>query len=401
MAGRYKKTKITTRSVEGMNPGEALSDINLPGFHVRCQQGAKVYFVRKFAFGQRHYFNIGEHAKAGLTERKARDQAERIIYGIKQGSNPTAERQKMRDMPTLNKFADLFFETQGAKLKRSTLIDYKSSYNTHVRKSAMGKLKLDRITHQNLTALHHRMREKRRSANKILQILSSMFSEAQRAGYVEFGFNPTKGIKHFKTEARQRFLSETELAQIGDVLSQVEDDGSECLYAIAAIRLLIFTGARRNEILTLRWEWVDFERGVLYLPDSKTGGKVIHLSPPALELLTTLPRVNGNPYVIVGQTPGTHWVNLRKPWVRIRDLAGIQPITLPDGTVQHVRLHDLRHSFASLAVNGGASLPMIGALLGHSQVSTTARYAHLADDPLRKVNDEAGNRAANALSGKR
>lgn len=397
MSGRYLKTKITTRAVESLKPGEALSDITLPGYHVRCQKGARVYFVRKYAFGQRHYFNIGEHAKAGLTERKARDKAEGIIYEIKQGNNPTAERQKMRDMPTLNTFANFFFETYASKLKQSTLADYKSSYNTHVRNSKLGKLKLDRITHQNLTALHFKLKEKRRSANKILQILSSMYNEAQRAGYVEFGFNPTKNIKHYKIEARQRFLSEAELEQIGGVLSQAEEDGSESLYAIAAIRLLIFTGARRNEILTLRWEWVDFERGVLNLPDSKTGSKIIHLSPPALELLSTLPRVRGNPFVIVGLRPGTHLVNLRKTWVRVREKAGITPITLPDETLQHARLHDLRHSFASIAVNGGASLPMIGALLGHSQVSTTARYAHLADDPLKKVNDDAGNIAARAL----
>lgn|GEM_PF-6862409 len=234
-----------------------MSDINLPGYHVRCQKYAKVYFVRKYAFGQRLYFNIGDHAKAGLTDRKARD-----------------------------------------KLKPSTLTDYKSSYNTLVRNSKLGKLKLDRITHQNVTALHFKLKEKRRSANKILQIPSSMYNEAQRTGYVEFGFNPTKKIKHYKVEARQRFLSEAELEQIGAALSQSEEDGSESLYAIAAIRLLIFTGARRNEILTLRWEWVDFERGVLYLPDSKTGGKIIHLSPPVLELLEALPRVKRNPYMI-------------------------------------------------------------------------------------------------------
>lgn len=179
----------------------------------------------------------------------------------------------MRDMPSLNAFADIFFETHASKLKPSTLADYKSSYNSHVRNSKLSKLKLDRITYQNLTSLHYKLKEKRRSANNILQILSSMYNEAQRAGYVEIGFNPTKSIKHYKIEARQRFLSESELERIGSILSQVEKNGSESLYAIAAIPMLIFTGARRNEILILRWEWVDFDRSVLNLPDSKTGGE--------------------------------------------------------------------------------------------------------------------------------
>jgi len=114
-------------------------------------------------------------------------------------------------------------------------------------------------------------------------------------------------------------------------------------------------------------------------------------------LLANLPRIEGNPFVIVGNQSGGHWINLRKPWVRMRDAARLEPVTLPDGRVQEVRIHDLRHSFASLAINNGASLPMIGALLGHTQVSTTARYAHLADDPLRRVNDAAGKKAAAAM----
>jgi integrase len=208
------------------------------------------------------------------------------------------------------------------------------------------------------------------------------------------GFNPTRRVKHFPVQSRQRFLTETELARVGEVLSEAEKDGSEDPYALAAIRLLIFTGCRRDEILGARWAWVDIERGILNLPDSKTGAKPVLLSPAAIEVLTNLEQVEGNPFIIVGARAGQRWVNLRKVWVRIRERAGLKPEILTNGKVQQVRLHDLRHSFASLLADGGASLTMIGKLLGHSNPQTTARYAHLTDDPLRRLSADIGDRIA-------
>lgn len=400
MAANHRNAKITTRLVEGLKMGEVVSDTHLPGFCVRCQKQAKTYFVRKYANGRRHFVSIGEHAVAGLTERKARDKAQEIIISIRQGDNPTAERTRIKNMPTLSEYAEQFFQEHGKKLKPSTLRDYKSIFRTHVSSSKLAKLKLYELKKSDLANLHTRMHGKKRTANKVLQIISSIYREAEQAGIIEYNFNPTKGIKHYKIEARQRFLSQDELTRIGKALSESENDGSENLYAITAIRLLIYTGARLNEILTLRWDWVDLESGYLHLPDSKTGRKVIHLSPPALDLLSNLPKVKGNPFVIVGDREGTHWVNLRKPWERIKTKASIEATTLPDGSRQHVRLHDLRHNFASLAASGGASLLMIGALLGHRQASTTARYAHLTDDPLKQVNDAAGETVAKALNSK-
>ena len=394
---KYRKAKITTRLVENLKIGEVVSDTHLPGFCVRCQKLARIYFVRKYANGRRHFVSIGEHAVAGLTERKARDKAQEIIISIRQGENPTAERTRINNMPTLSEYAEQFFQEHGKKLKTSTLRDYKSIFRTHVSSSKLGKLKLHELKKSDLANLHTRMHTKKRTANKVLQIISSIYREAEQAGLIEKNINPTKGIKHYKIEARQRFLSQDELINIGQVLSESETDNSENIYAITAIRLLIYTGARLNEILTLRWEWVDLEHGYLYLPDSKTGQKVIHLSTPAQDLLSNLPKIKGNPYVIVGEKEGSHWVNLRKPWERIKKKAGIKPTTLPNGSKQHVRIHDLRHNFASLAASGGASLLMIGALLGHRQVSTTARYAHLTDDPLKDVNNAAGKTAAKAL----
>ncbi len=156
---------------------------------------------------------------------------------------------------------------------------------------------------------------------------------------------------------------------------------------IAAIRLLVLTGARLSEIRSLRWDEVDLERRAIRLRDSKTGEKTIHLSEAAVEVLEALPRLPDNPHVICGNRKGACLVNLQKPWRRIRAMAG-----LPD-----VRLHDLRHSFASVAAAQGLSLPMIGALLGHSQPATTARYAHLADDPVGRANAAVSEQIAHAM----
>ena len=187
----------------------------------------------------------------------------------------------------------------------------------------------------------------------------------------------------------ERFLATEELARLGAVLSEAERTATELPSVIAAIRLLIFTGARLGEILSLQWRDVDFERACLRLPESKTGAKVIHLNAPAMEVLNGLAREEGNPWVIAGRLPGKPLVNLRRPWHRIREAAGLED----------VRLHDLRHSFASVGVTSGLSLPMIGALLGHAQPATTARYAHLAADPLKQAADLIGDRIAAAMKG--
>jgi integrase len=160
---------------------------------------------------------------------------------------------------------------------------------------------------------------------------------------------------------------------------------------------LLLTGCRRDEILTARWEWIDFQRALLNLPDSKTGSKAVYLSPAALEVLSILPRLDGNPFVIAGKKEAQRFVGLRRVWVRIRNAAKLAPSALANGKLEHVRLHDLRHSFASLSASGGASLLMIGKLLGHSNPATTARYSHLLDDPLRRVSESVGNRLSAAF----
>ncbi|MGH6794828.1 MAG: site-specific integrase [Methylocella sp.] len=160
-------------------------------------------------------------------------------------------------------------------------------------------------------------------------------------------------------------------------------------FAVAAIRLLILTGARLREILDAQWSQVDFERGVIFLADSKTGRKPIYLSAAAQAVLASLPRIKGNPHVIAGAKDGAPRADLKKPWAAVCRAAGREGL----------RLHDLRHSFASFGAGASLGLPIIGKLLGHSQAATTHRYAHLDADPLRRAVDTIGATIAAAMDG--
>jgi len=192
--------------------------------------------------------------------------------------------------------------------------------------------------------------------------------------------NPCLGVKKYPEVKRERFLTLDEVARLARSIQLCEDAGAISVYAAAAIRLLIFTGARLGEILTLQWDHVDLDRDTLWLPDSKTGKKTIALSPQSAAILRSIPRISNNPYVIVGRNGDGHMVNLGKPWGIVKDGAKLAGL----------RLHDLRHTFASIAAAEGASLPVIGKLLGHTQAATTARYAHLTEDQTRQLNNQVG-----------
>ena len=192
-----------------------------------------------------------------------------------------------------------------------------------------------------------------------------MMNLAEAWGLRLTGSNPARHIKKYREQKRERYLTRQELQHLGAVLADPKTKAVESPFVIAAIGLLVLTGARLTEILTLRWDHVDLAHQVLRLPDSKTGAKLIYLNTAAINLLRTMPRMAGNPYVIAGKNRGARLINLQKPWRRIRGKANLAD----------VRIHDLRHSFASVAAGTGMSLPMIGKLLGHSQPVTTARYA--------------------------
>jgi integrase len=218
-----------------------------------------------------------------------------------------------------------------------------------------------------------------------------MMNLAEAWGLRLDGSNPVRHVKKYREDKRERYLTKAELQRLGAVLADPQTKAMESPFVVAAIGLLVLTGARLIEILTLRWEYVDLENEVLRLPDSKTGAKLIYLNAAAINLLRTMPRMAGNPYLIAGKNPGARLINLQKPWRRIRAKANLDD----------VRIHDLRHSFASVAAGTGMSLPMIGKLLGHSQPVTTARYAHLAADPIRAASNLIGAEIDAAMNSKK
>jgi integrase len=274
------------------------------------------------------------------------------------------------------------------KLKPNTADGYQRVARLYVLPS-LGRYPIGEVKRTDIARLHHEMRSKPCQANSTLAMLSKFFGWAEKHGLRPDGSNPCRHVEKYPEGRRERFLSQAEFGRLGDALREAEHEKTCSPWVIAAIRLLAFTGARRNEILTLRWEHVSDEHERLLLPESKTGRKGIPLNPPALAVLHDIPRLVGNPYVICGERPGRHLVNLEKPWRRIRAAAKLDD----------VRLHDLRHSFASVAASGGQSLVIIGKMLSHSQPATTARYAHLADDPVKAASEAVGRYIAAAMDG--
>jgi len=402
--------KLTKRAVDALKPSAARYvawDTELAGFGVRVSPtGRKSYVFRYRASGGRSGRSrepvIGVHGP--ITPDQAREIARTWAALVAAGGDPAADRESLRQAPTVSDLLDRFITDHAERNnKPSTVRNVKQTIENHLR-PALGRIKVRDVTRADISKFHGSLRSTPYQANRALALLSKAFSLAEVWGLRSDSSNPCMRVQRFEEKARERFLSEKEFAALGDVLAKAErgeliPKGKDApVYvspqAITAIRLLLFTGARVSEILGLRWEFVNGENNTAELLDSKTGKKTIHLPPAALEVLNDLERpASGKGYVVRGGRGNGDacqpLVNIKKPWGILRTAAGL------DG----VRLHDLRHSFASAAVAGGMSLPMIGALLGHRDVKTTARYAHLADDPIRAAAAQVGNRIAGAMKG--
>lgn len=384
------KKKLTVRLINGIKSGTPetfIWDTEVPGFGLRVWPSGKRVFIFQYRnrYRQTRRMVIGHFGV--LTPEKARKIAKDRASEVQHGGDPGAERSEAAKAPTVAQLAERYMTEHALQKKkpRSAQSD-ESNLKNHVLPN-LGSKKVAAVSRADVARLHHSMRETPGAANRVLALLSKMFTLAEKWGLRSDGTNPCRHVERYPERKLERFLSEAELARLARVLVEAERTRTELPSALAAIRLLLFTGARLSEILTLRWEYVDLESQCLRIPDSKTGAKTIHLPPAALEVLHNLERDKDNPYVIIGAKRGSHLINLRKPWGRIRAKAQLDD----------VRLHDLRHSFASMAVAGGLSLPVIGALLGHTQPATTARYTHLADDPLKQAVNIAGGRIAAAM----
>jgi len=385
--------RITKRAVDALAApatGEAvLWDDALAGFGVRVRPGnVKAYVVLYRAGAGRsaplRKVTIGKHGSP-WTPDTARTEAKRLLGLVAGGADPAGVKSERRMAESMADLAARFLaEHVDAKRKDRTAAEYRRLLDKIIL-PALGKKKIGDVTRADIARLHHANRDAPYQANRMLAVLSKMFNLAEAWGIRPDGSNPCRHIERNPERGRERMLSAAELARLGDALAAYDCSP----YVPAAVKLLLFTGARLSEILGLHWDHVDIERGEARLPDSKTGAKTLYLPPPALAVLAGLPRVQGNLHVIVGQKDGAGLVNLEKPWRAIRKAAD-----LPD-----VRLHDLRHAFASVGAAGGDSLLVIGKLLGHAQAATTARYAHLAADPVKAAAAGIAGRIAVALGG--
>lgn len=395
------RIKITKAALDKSDPAAktyTLRDTEIPGFSVRVYpNGRKAFFYRYRVGGGRgaqiREPRIGDLGE--LTVAESRDIAKSWAASVRQGGDPMAVRQSLRDAPTMNHLFDRYLAEYAARHKKPASLRNDTRMIEKRLRFAFGRKRVHSVTRKEIRALHAAMEDMPYEANRVLALLSKIFSfAADDLEWIARGDHPVKGIRRFEEKKRKRYLSQIELARLGEALTRAETGElgrAVSNFAVAMLRLLVLTGARHGEILSLRWSEVNFERGCIELSDSKTGEKEIHLPPAALQLLADLPRQEGNPFVIVGRKPGTHLVNIKDTWIAVRRAAGLDD----------VRLHDLRHSYASVGARSGMSLPLIGALLGHRDTATTARYAHLSADPLREAADVIAREISDAMGAKK
>jgi integrase len=414
---------LTKRGVASLPPivkRTIFYDRDLPGFGLRTSPASKrasspssswivEYRVGGGRSAQKRRIVIGDATK--LDPDVARREAKLLLARVELGSDPAAERERSRRAERVSDLVEAYIRDHVAvKRKATTARNLRSLAKRHLPASIMSR-QIDALHRADVAKMHSKIGERQPEiANRAMQTLRAAFNWGIKHGLVDENLrNPCTFIEPFRERGRERYLSSEEFARLGDALRLAETTGIPWnpdpakktkhapkpanrlvvidKWSIAAIRLLIFTGCRMREILNLRWREVDLERGVLFLPDSKTGRKTVILAAAAVELLGSLQRVGD--FVILGVDPKAPRSDLNRPWARIREHAKLDD----------VRLHDLRHTFASVGAGSGLGLPIIGKLLGHASIATTQRYAHLADDPVRRGADIIAARIQMALNG--
>ena len=380
---RRSELKLTKRTVDALEVDgkDALFwDREMAGFGVRVHAtGRKAYVVQSRGPGGPKRVTLGRHGELAVDE--ARKRAALIIDRIKRGEEPLAQPPEAE--PTVAGLAERFMRTHVEKhLKPGTVAAYRTVLDKYIL-PALGGMGLEEVGGAEVTALHHGLRDTPVLANRAVHLLSRMYTLAEAWELVPPGRNPCLAVRRYRTRKRERFLTAEEYRRLGRALKQAESEGEIWPPAIAAIRLLVLTGCRRGEILNLGWADVDRTAGDLRLRDAKAGPRMAPLTAPVLRVLDAIPPQEENPWVITGQKAGAGLTGLHYYWRSIRERAGLAD----------VRIHDLRHSYASRALALGESLYTIGKLLGHASVATSARYAHL----MREAEREAAVRVGGSI----
>ncbi len=370
---------LTTRTVEALSARErtVFRDRELAGFGVVVEpSGRKTYVMEIAGAGGTRRVALGRHG--AVSAERARSEAAALLAAPPGGAATVAEiaRRYLRGHVEL-------------RCKPATEAQYRVAIDRHIL-PALGALPVAAIGRAEAAALQHRLADRPAAANQAVAVLARLIDHAADWGLAA-GENPARAIPKYRARRRERFLTDAEFRRLGAALDGLEAGGGLAAGAAAAIRLLALTGCRRNEILRLRWDEVRADAMELALRDTKTGPRTVPLSPEAAAILARLPRVAKNPYVVPGRKTGAPLSGIFLQWRRVRGQAGLDD----------VRLHDLRHSFASRALALGESLPTIARLLGHARVQTASRYAHLARGRVREAAARvAADIAADLLAGR-
>jgi integrase len=388
-----KLTKRVVEAVEPLTKPIYLWDDQLLGFGLKVlPNGQRRYLVKYRAGGggraaQQRWYTLGTHG--AITVEQARDLAQQTLAAVACGNDPQSNKFALRSAPTMAELWGRYLTDHLPHKKPTSQLDDRQRWRDYI-EPKLGSKKVEHVGREEIDAVHKGLSDRPYVANRVVALLSKLFNLAERWNMRPDGSNPCRHVIKFKEQGRERYLSTDEMVRLGDALRDGLAAQTETPYMVAAIRLLLLTGARLNEVLTAQWEWVDLDRRVISLPDSKTGRKTLFLSEPAVEVLEELKTLSTSkdcPYVIRGRSKDHALVNLAKPWKRICERAKL------DG----VRIHDLRHTAASIGVAHGMSLPIIGRVLGHTQASTTQRYAHVDIDPALAAADRIGATVSFAL----
>ena len=378
-----KLTNELIASIVADGAEKTVFDSATPGFGFRLTAKKKgIWIARARAGEHRVKISLGTYPDKSLST--ARTEAHAALRDIRDGKDPRAEKAARHaalkaGKTTVAELADRWLaEYVRLKLKPRTISDYERIVEDRI-KPRLGALPVAAVSKSDVISFHASMANTPRRANYVIATLRALMTFAEDCGLRPPLSNPGKKIKMYRQGKRERFLSEEEIGKAADAIAKAEAEGKVGPHAAAGLRLALFTGARSGEITAAEWKHIDWNRKILRLPDSKGNEpRTIHLSDAAIEVLKSLDRVGK--YVIAGRYKDEPHQNLSRAWIISRGFGGLDD----------VRLHDLRHSFASLAIGRGVSLYIVGKLLGHKVPATTQRYAHLARDVAATINDDLG-----------
>jgi len=398
------RTRLNKSVIDQLKPKKSdyfVWDTQMPNFGIRIySSGRKVYLIQYRKGSATRRYKIGFHGH--LTVQQARKQAQAKLGEVAAGGDPSADRQRDYKRPTLSQVCDEYFEYGSEHKKASTIEADRYRLERHIR-PLLGGRKLDSISQGDVAkfmkqvANGHtpkKVKTKPRgravfvggtgTANRTVQLLGGICSFAIQQGYCVV--NPVHGVKKYKEGKRERFLSDPEYQRIGAAIRKLEEEGVNSL-ALNALKMLMISGCRMGEITKLRWENVDWDNKNLQLPDTKTGYRNIPMSDGGMHMLMNLRESASSEEWVFPNAVGGPLKDLRKTWLAV----------LEEAELKDVRIHDLRHSFASAAVREGVSLFEVGKILGHKCQETTARYAHLSDEAVSQATNVTANHIVNAL----